>query len=178
MKVLAPASPFSQGLKAVTWPAPPSTAWSFSSAGSNVAMEPPPVSFQQHDHVAAAYKKSHTIALKLAALVSLGSMISAGMHMYSAGPSSDAVRRCGYTSVAEWRAYAAGVIDARARLHAMLREYIQASTHMHALSCAHAMISEEWRFSADSKGLDMTFLEASATSDARSPPFLPIPCLV
>eukprot|EP00802_Teleaulax_amphioxeia_P020044 Tamp_20309.p2 GENE.Tamp_20309~~Tamp_20309.p2 ORF type:complete len:165 (+),score=29.86 Tamp_20309:445-939(+) len=33
--------------------------------------------------------------------------MGAGMHMYSSGSSSDAVKRCGYASVAEWRAAAA-----------------------------------------------------------------------
>jgi hypothetical protein len=33
---------------------------------------------------------------------------------------------------------------------------------------------EEWRLSADSKRVDLTFIEASATSDARLPLFLPL----
>jgi hypothetical protein len=123
VRVQAPASPFSPAkAPKATWSEPSRTASSFPSAGSDVAIGPPPVCFQPHDDAAAAHKKSHTMALTLAALVAVVSMMSAGMHfMYSTATSSYAVKRCGYTSVAEWRANAAGVNHASVRLHACMR---------------------------------------------------------
>lgn len=125
MRVQAPASPFSPAkAPKATWSAPSRTASSFSSSGSDVAIGPPPVCFQPHDNAAATDKKSNTMAFTLAALVAVavGSMMSAGMHMYSAAPSSYALKRSGYTTVAEWRANAAGVNHASVRLHACMRE--------------------------------------------------------
>ena len=123
MRVQAPASPFSPAkAPKATWSEPSRTASSFPSAGSDVAIGPPNDCLQPHFNAAAADKKSHTMALTLAALVAVGSMMSAGMHcMYSAAPSSYAVKRSGYSSVAQWRANAAGVNHASVRLHACIR---------------------------------------------------------
>ncbi len=122
VRVQAPASPFSPSKAPKT--ATSRIASSFPSAGSDVAIGPPPVCFQLHADATSADKKSHTMALMYAgaALVALGSMMSAGMHMYSAAPSSSySLKRCGYTSVTEWRANAAGVDNTNVRLHACMR---------------------------------------------------------
>jgi hypothetical protein len=109
-------SPAKAPSKAASKPAPARIASSFPSAGDDVDVKVPPSScFPQHD---AAERKSHSTALRLAVLVALGSAMGAGMHMYSSGSSSDAVKRCGYASVAEWRAAAAG--EPRACAHARM----------------------------------------------------------
>ena len=128
----APASPFSPAKapsKAASRPAHSRTASSIPSAGNDVDVKVPPASyFPQHD----AERKGHSTALTLAVLVALGSAMSAGMHMYSTASASDSIKRCGYASVADWRAAAAG--EPRARTHTRKRAPV---AHLNA-QCPHA----------------------------------------